>query len=633
MNVSRVQDLASRGAWLSGPRLRGKRLAFRSPGNRIPGCPLADDRVALKQQVKEANDIVDVVGSYIALRQAGAIFKGVCPFHDDHRPSFDVDPRRQRFRCWACDKKGDVINFVQEFEHVGFLEALELLARRAGISLDSLKKSPHDGSRALMLDVTRWAAEQFQQCLLESPLAETARVYLGERQLLGETVRRFGLGFAPASGDWLGQLAAAAKVSRDMLEKVGLIVRRDEGNGCYERFRDRVIFPIRDARGQTVGFGGRILPSSPLSAKSPKYLNSAETPLFSKSDQLYGIDQARQPAAKAGYLAVVEGYTDVMMAHQHGIQNVVATMGTAFNIRHIRKIRGVVPRVVLVFDADAGGETGVDRALEVFVSQEMDLRIATLPQGLDPCDLLAAQGPEPFLRALEEAPDALEFKLSRLMAGESNYASGEPNCVSNRVQAVDRMLAILALSPEERSIKLELMVNRIAHRLNLKEETVWNRLKDLRAQRQRRESPRPVEPTAERQGPAASHEIELLEVLLADGALVALATVEVVPAELEHPGLRLLLEGLYRLHAEGLKPDLDHLRGRLDNERLLDKAEALRERGLAQPDRQAYLQGILAWIRERRQIRQRQQELKTQVQAAPDHMTARELLKKLQARA
>ena len=601
---------------------------------------MADDRVALKQQVKEANDIVDVVGSYISLRPVGPTFKGVCPFHDDHRPSFDVDPRRQRYRCWACNKFGDVISFVQEYEHVGFQEALETLARRAGISLESLKKSPHGPSRALMLDVARWAAEQFQQCLLEAPPAEAARVYLGERKLTGETVRRFGLGFAPRLGDWLVQKAALAKIPLDMLVTVGLIAQRKEGNGYYDRFRDRVIFPIRDVRGQTVGFGGRILPDSPLLAKDPpppKYYNSAETPLFSKSDQLYGIDQARQAAAKEGYLAVVEGYTDVMMAHQHGITNVVATMGTAFNTRHLRKMRGVVPCVVLVFDADAGGSTGVDRALEVFVSQEMDLKIATLPEGLDPCDLLAAQGAAPFRGILEEAVDVFEYKLAAVWKESEKGVEGQR-------RAAEQMLGVLATAPQDRSVKLELMVNRIAHRLHLKEETLWARLKELRDKRAERsdrtrsdhEAPRAADEasdTAERKaGPAAQHEKELLEVLLADGALVGAAIVEVTPNEVEHPGLRLLLEGLYRLHAEGQQPDLDHLRGRLDNERLLDRAQGFRDRGLAQSDRPAYLQTVLARFRERREQR-RMQDLKNQVLAAGDHHSAVQLLRQLQQQA
>src|SRR5262249_30982166 len=160
---------------------------------------------------------------------------------------------------------------------------------------------------------------------------------------------RFGLGYAPASGSWLIQKAVQARVSFDLLEKVGLIAKRQEGDGHYDRFRDRVMFPIRDARGQAVGFGGRILPTSPLSARGPKYYNSSETPLFSKSELLYGLDEAKQAAAKAGYLAVVEGYTDVLMAHQHGVKQVVATMGTALNAKHVAQLRRFAPRVVLVF--------------------------------------------------------------------------------------------------------------------------------------------------------------------------------------------------------------------------------------------------------------------------------------------
>ncbi len=605
-----------------------KAATFHSSGIPVPGCPLADDRVALIQQVKEACDIVDVVGSYISLRPSGKVFKGVCPFHDDHRPSLQVDPQKQRYACYACNNYGDVIKFVQEFEHVGFREALEQLARRAGISLDSLKKSPHDPGRALMLDVARWAAEQFQECLLESPLADNARLYLGQRKLLGETVRRFGLGFAPPLGDWLLQKAKADQVSLETLERVGLIAARDDGSGYYCRFRDRVMFPIRDVRGQTVGFGGRILPSSPSAERGPKYYNSAETPLFSKSDQLYGIDLARQAAAKIGYLAVVEGYTDVMMAHQHGIHHVVATMGTAFNSRHIRKLRGIVPRVVLVYDADAGGTSGIDRALEVFVSHEMDLRIATLPEGLDPCDLLVKDGPEPFRKALEEAPDVLEYKLANLLTPAQ--ASG--TSVHDTQQALEQMLNILAAAPDERGVKMELMVNRVAHRLGLTEETVWKKLKEKRAKREDRAAPRPAhEPVPEQSAPAAKYEVELLEALLADGTLITHAQAEVSPAELEHPGLRLLLEGLYRLQAEGHTPDLDQLRWRIDNERLMDKAAELRNRGLAKPDRHAYLREVLGRIRERRQLRQRQQELKSQIKAAPDHVTARELLRKLQS--
>ncbi|HZZ80182.1 MAG TPA: DNA primase, partial [Gemmataceae bacterium] len=315
-----------------------------------PWCCVTDDWAALRERVRDANDIVDIVGERLALRPAGAIHKALCPFHADKNPSLTVDPRRQRYKCWACGEGGDVFSFVQKFDKVTYPEALELLARRGGISLEKVRKKSQGPSRAGMLDVMKWAGDQFHQCLLDTEQAEAARCYLGERKLTGETVRKYTLGYAPAGGEWLVRQAASAGIPADMLEQVGLIARRnDERRGYYDRFRDRVIFPIRDITGRIVGFGGRILPSSPVSAERapPKYYNSAETAIFSKSENLYGIDAAKQAAAKVGYLAIVEGYTDVLMAHQHGIAQVVATMGTALNERHIKRLKNVAQRVVL----------------------------------------------------------------------------------------------------------------------------------------------------------------------------------------------------------------------------------------------------------------------------------------------
>jgi DNA primase len=592
---------------------------------------LADDRVAI-QQVKEANDIVDVVGSYVALRPVGATFKGLCPFHEDHRPSFDVDPRRQRYRCWSCNKYGDVITFVQEFERVDFREALELLARRAGITLEKRGDAEQHRKRAALLESVKWAAEQFHHCLLDSPLADAPRRYLGERRLTGETVRRFGLGYAPLAGDWLIQRAQAAGMSTEVLEKVGLIGRRLENNGYYDRFRDRVMFPIRDARGQPVGFGGRILPTSPLACRAPKYYNSCDTPLFTKSEHLYGLDQARQAGTTASYLAVVEGYTDVLMAHQLGVPQVVATMGTALNARHVQHLRRFVPRVVLVFDADAGGETGVDRALEIFVSQNVDLRVATLPPGLDPCDLLAQQGAEPFLKALADAVDVLEFKLNRVWETEAGQG------VEGQRRAVEAVLGIIALAPElpgqDGAVKQELMVNRIAQRLGLREETVWARLRELRARKTPSSSTTGRHDPAEgkQQAPAPGRERELLQLLLADPALLPLVATEVAPAHLEHPGLRRLLTELYAMQAEGGVADLDRLRARLvDNPRLAEYALKMHDVGRMNTDRAARVNHLLVEFRKHR-LEPEKQQLQNQLQAARDHTEAVALLRQLQTR-
>jgi DNA primase len=586
----------------------------------------------MTRQVKEASDIVAVVGSYLSLHPAGSIYKAVCPFHNDTRPSLTVDPKWQNFRCWSCGKKGDVFTFVSEFEKVSFLEARDILARRAGINLEG---SPVENvKRIRLLEATKWAEAEYQKCLIETEeLGERARVYLlANRKLSRPTLKAFGVGFAPAAGDWLVRQANAARRDLGDLREVGLVADRNEGRGFYDRFRDRVMFPIRDARGQTVGFGGRILPDSPFADRGPKYYNSSETPLFQKKDLLYGLDLARNAGAAEGYLAVVEGYTDVMMAHQHGVTHVVATMGTALNEAHVRQLRRFVPKVVLVFDADEGGETGVDRALEIFVGCDVELAIATLPEGQDPCDLIANEGPEPFRRLLAGAVDALDFKLNQLLekAGDS---------VEGTKRVVDAILGVMALAPQlpgqAGQVKRELLVTRLAHRLGLRQETVWARFDEIKNQR-KREPVRPAAPEPEesrpKAGPADPLERELLQLLLADPGLVAEAYVDIRPEDLEHPGLQKLLAGLYHLQEMGERPEVDGLRALLDNPPLSAKALELQEVGRVVADRRRALRAVLDGFRDRKRGLLRRQ-LKDQLTAAPSHEAALDLLRELQARA
>ena len=595
---------------------------------------MAEDRVALTRQVKEASDIVAVVGSYLSVLPAAGSFKAVCPFHNDTRPSLQIDPKWQNFKCWACGKKGDVFTFVQEMEKVDFLEAREILARRANISLDA-EPGPNL-ARLKLLDAMRWAEQVYRECLTESPLAEAGRIYLGERKLDGATARDFGLGFAPLSGDWLGERARADGQSWETLLEVGLLGERKESQGFYDRFRDRVMFPIRDMRGQTVGFGGRILPGSAYATRSPKYYNSSDTPLFNKSELLYGLDRARHAASSEGFLAVVEGYTDVMMAHQHGVANVVATMGTALNAKHVYQLRRYIPRVVLVFDADEGGEKGVDRALELFISQEVELSIATLPEGLDPCDLLVAQGAEPFRKALKNAADALDFKIDRLLERE------ESKGIEATKRMVDGILGILAMAPEmpgkNGQVKRELILTRVAHRLGLRLETVWARFGELQAVRRkdqvRQEANEPVseeqpETDEPKAGPAPALERQLLELLLAEPGLVPQAAREIQPEELTHPGLRKLLGGLYQLRAAGEPPELDGLRAVLGNPALIAWAMDHSDIGRKIPERARYIRHVLDKFRERREAHGKGQ-LRDQLNAASDHETAMNILSRLQ---
>ncbi len=590
-----------------------------------------NDRVKM---VKEASDIVDVIGSYISLRPAGQqTFKGLCPFHDDHRPSFDVDPKRGRYRCWSCGKYGDVITFVQEYEKVEFAEALEILAKRAGINLEKSENLVQNRLRGSMLDSVRWASDQYHQCLQESPLAAEARSYLSSRGLEDEIIRQFGLGFAPRRGDWLLELAHNDGVDVGMLEQVGLIGRKTDKPGLYDRFRDRIMFPIRNVLGNTVGFGGRIMPSSPFVDKAPKYYNSSDSPLFSKSEQLYGIDQARNSIGKAGYLAVVEGYTDVMMAHQMGVGNIVATMGTAINARHLRQLRRWTSKVVLVFDADAGGEQGVDRALELFVTNDMDLAIATLPVGLDPCDMLLNDGPEAFQEVLKGAVDALEFKLSSILSEISRDGAS----VETKRKATDSILSVLARIPVESSpssqLKMQLMLGRIGKRLGLSEETLKNRVNELRPKTESRKVDTNTINTTEesRRAKPTPEEKELVEVLLANPDLVLRARQDLSIDEMNHPGLRQIVSILFDLQDEKQTPDLDAVRARMGDSPIGSRLLDLADQGRRNPEPMAWYGNILERFNERK-VKPVVRILQDQLHAENDHEAAIELLRKLQSR-
>ena len=546
--------------------------------------------VELKKQVKAANDIVEVVGGYLTLHPAGRKFKALCPFHNDTRPSLDIDREWQNFHCWPCGLRGDVFDFVMKFDKVDFPEALRILALRAGIKLESDENDPLAQARGRLLDVMRWAELQYADCLLETQLGEAARKYLGERHLAGATVRQFGLGFAPITGDWLVHRAAADGVPADLLLEVGLIAARDENRGHYDRFRDRVMFPIRDVRGRTVGFGGRIVPGSLLPSKA-KYINSAETPLFKKSELVYGLDLARHAGSAAGCLALVEGYTDVMMAHQCGAAHTVATMGTALTGSNVLQLRRYAPRVVLVFDGDEAGEKATDKALELFWGQhDCDIAITTLPDGLDPCDLLASpSGPERFHAALAAARPVLDYKFDSLLARHPLTDSSAATSV------LDKMLAVLAMAPDKLgaqvSVKQELMVTRLASRLGLRQETVWSRLGEFKSEHRRRPPPAAVTPppaasfnaAIRNQQPAKSDpiyflELTLMRLLVADPTLVPLAADTFRPEDIRSPTIRRVLSDLFALYAAGETPDLDALRVKLLDvpdqfAKLLDQAE------------------------------------------------------------
>jgi DNA primase len=435
-----------------------------------------------KEQIKQAVDIVDLVGDYLTLRREGRGYKALCPWHNDSRPSLQINPERQSWKCWVCNVGGDIFAFVMKIEGVEFREALSMMARRAGIALPDSRGGPQAADEKQQLyQAMSWAEEQYHQCLLRSADAEPARTYLAERGITADSINRFRLGFAPNEWDWLLRRSAAAAHRPQVLEKVGLLSRRQEGSGHYDRFRGRLLFSIRNPQKQCIAFGGRVIPGLPVQEQA-KYINSPETPLFSKSSMLYGLDLAREAITQARTAIVMEGYTDCILAHQCGFPNAVAVLGTALGERHLPLLRRFADRVVLMLDGDEAGQRRTNEILALFVQEQLDLQILTLPDNLDPCDFLVSRGAEAFRGELEKCVDALEHKFRAATSG-LNAASG----IHQAQQATEEVLAVLAQAPRLQSsatgaarVKEDQILHRLSRRFGITEQTLRSRLSELR---------------------------------------------------------------------------------------------------------------------------------------------------------
>jgi len=520
--------------------------------------PSVSGRDDLKERIREAVDIVDLVGSYMALRRAGKGFVGLCPWHDDSRPSLQVNPERQTFRCWVCDVGGDVFNFTMRMERLEFREALEQLADRAGIELPRGKGGLPADDRAALWRTLDWAAARFRECLKTAPEAAAAREYLAGRGLLAASLERFGVGFAPESWDWLLQHAATAGVAVALLERTGLVVKREDRPGHYDRFRGRVMFPIRDPLGRCVAFGGRILPGGRV--ETAKYVNSPETPLFSKSSMLYGLDTAREAMAASGRAVVVEGYTDCLAARQAGCGDVVAVLGTALGERHAKLLRRYADRVILVLDGDDAGRRRANEILGLLLAEPIDLRIARLPTGVDPCDFIIAEGREAFEAILTAAVDPLDYRMDEALAALP--ADAGDDAALTAVESVLTALATAAgstLELSERRLREDRVLGRLARRFGLSRGVLEARLQELRGKRKVGFSSTPAGPPASVMPRLPAWDREVLEVLVGVPEGAALVISEVDPGDLDSHEVRVVVEAARRLGAAGRTVGLSEL--------------------------------------------------------------------------
>lgn len=411
--------------------------------------------MSVVDEIKERLDIVEVISSYAALKKAGRNYKGICPFHAEKTPSFVVFPDTQSWHCFgACGTGGDVFSFVMRQENLDFAGALPILAQRAGVSLKPRTEADRteDKLKKRLRDINEAAAKHFHNLLLNSTGGETARSYLAQRKINRETINRFQLGYARDDWQALGDYLQGRGYQREALLAAGLIIEREDGGGHYDRFRGRLIIPIRDERGGVVGFGARALDDS-----TPKYINSPQTPVFDKGTVLFGLDLAKGAIRREGLAIIVEGYMDVLTAHQHQIANVVASMGTALTEAQLRLLKRFSKRFALALDADAAGyqatlrsmtlaqETLAQRVVPVPTPRglikyeshlDIDIRIITLPQGQDP-DKVIREDPDLWARLVENALPIVEYYF-KVITSELDLDSPK-----GKAEAVRRLMPVI----------------------------------------------------------------------------------------------------------------------------------------------------------------------------------------------
>jgi DNA primase len=498
--------------------------------------------------VQQATDIVELVSQYVALKKRGREFVGLCPYHDDKSPSMYVTPAKQIFKCFACGAGGGVFQWMMMYEKMSFPEAVRALAERANIPLPDRSAGPPrregEPSKSDLLAVTGFA-ETFYRRQLNSSAGKEALDYARLRELSEESLERFGVGYAPDAWDALTREARAEGISERMLLAAGLVSQRESG-GVYDRFRNRLILPIYDAMGRCIAFGGRALDPE----DKAKYLNSPETMLFDKSANLYALNWARDTIVRSGTAVVVEGYFDALMPIQLGMENVVATLGTALTERHVRLLSRYANDVVLVFDADEAGTKAAERALETFLAQQVQVRVATIPQGKDPCDFCLAEGIEAFGELIDKAPDALQYVWDRRLAA-FRQAGGN---LADRQRVVEDFLRLVASSEVYGAIdevRRGQLAQHIGHILNVPAAELQQQMKRLTRRIQRRSgSGQPVEGSY-RTEPVAAPERYLLEVILAEPELFDQASERVHPEDFTDPRLRWLAERIWARGEQG----------------------------------------------------------------------------------
>jgi len=502
------------------------------------------------EDIRQRSDIVDVIGARVPLKRSGTTFKGLCPFHNEKTPSFHVNPQRQIFHCFGCGAGGDVFGFLMKSEGVTFSTAVRMLAEKAGIAIElSEGEDPERDEREILRRIHEDAAAAWHQLLLKDPEAEAARKYLVQRELSAETIAAYQFGYAPERRS-LTALLKSKKYTVEQLEKAGLIARSAEEDGQpgrpYDRFRRRLMIPIRDDLGRVIAFTGRVLDKE---QKGGKYVNSPETRLFHKSRVLFNLDKARKAILDARMAVICEGQIDVIRCVQAGIGYVIASQGTAFTEDHARILRRYTDSVVICFDSDHAGQEAALKSGQLFLREGLVTQIAVLPDGEDPDSLIQKKGAEPFLKIVGSALSLLAFQ-HRVMSRRED-ASKE----AGRMRISRALLETVGMAASE--MHRENMIHEAAKLLNVPDTAVRNDLK----QRRQPVAQKPDQPHAPKHVEYPREELELLELMLAHPEVCKLVQAYLPAIHLQSAVCRTLFGHILARPAAGEWNLMDELAG------------------------------------------------------------------------
>ena len=550
------------------------------------------------EDIRAQINIADVVSDYVALKKKGQNYFGLCPFHVEKTPSFSVNVEKQIFHCFGCGVGGNVFTFLRDIEKISFVEAVRLVAQKAGIALPEERSGARSGEVSdALYRANELARKYFQHLLWTDERGEKARTYIAERDISRKTAERFGLGVALPAWDALLKVGAKRSLNGAALEKAGLVLPRT-GGGFYDRFRDRLMFPITNVGGRTVAFGARTLDPE----GQPKYLNSPETPIYRKGTILYGLSEAKDAIRKEGQAVMVEGYTDLLRLMQSGIEHVVASAGTAFTSEQAKLLSRYGERVVVVYDADQAGSAATLRGIDVLLAADLEVRVISLPEGHDPDSFVRAEGPDPFLRLLEDAQPILDYKLSHLAR------SHDLSTVEGKRRAIEQLVETLSLVNDE--IRRNLLVKEVSERLGVDEEVLHRATRRKRRRgRTARDEGRGTRPSMRgeeeiRLQVGSAAERELVRIMLSDAENAARVAEEVSAEDFQEGPYRRIAEGIFEILKAHGKPDPGSLMDRFQGSDLVGVISRLASEGFDEKHVEQSLADSIAQLRREKALRE-----------------------------